>query len=232
MPSPASFSVCVSRWREQGLLRGLFGAGSRRARGGRDQYRGSTAPRLLAGAMVVLLVFTAFACTPSKGGNASASGAGVTHSPGAVTIPEGGQDPFLQCMLDAGWQLTQYNAAVSPPFYELSGPLPWDSAAVEREHACQSLQPNGGWPTDDEIVKIYYRWVDEYNCMVGLGYHPDPPPSVETFVASYRTGPWDPITGLNSWDWSYDEWARNRAKCTLEELPDPPLPTRLPGRDN
>jgi hypothetical protein len=200
-----------------------FGAGASHFHGTNGPHDRPRALRLLAFAAALALLCTAAACGAS-GGSTGSPGSGTTRtpgaiwSPGAVSIPTGALDPFLQRMVDAGWQILQYNPQVSPPFYELSGPTEMDSAAVASEVACQALQPNGGWPTDDEIRKIYYRDVDEYNCLVGLGYQPDPPPSVETYVDSYRTGPWEPIDGVGWSGWSYDEWARM--------IPDPPLPPR------
>ena len=52
----------------------------------------------------------------------------------------------------------------------------------ERSKQCYALRPAVPTMSDDEIRQTYNLWVGEYQCMVGLGYQPDPPPSVETFI--------------------------------------------------
>ena len=189
------------------------------------------ASRLLAGAAAVLLVCTAISCSPSRSGTPTTPGSGTASTPGAiwtpppVTIPTGGLDSFVQCMVNAGYKIIYYNAQASPLQYELSGPE-MTSELQARVHQCEALKPSFSWPSDDEIRAIYNRWVGEYQCLIGLGYQPDPPPSVETFVASYRTGPWDPTFGV-AWDgWSQAQLSQAKAKCTLEMLPYAATPQR------
>jgi hypothetical protein len=189
------------------------------------------ASRLLAGAAALLLVATAISCSPSHSGTPTAPGSGTASTraaiwtPPPVVIPTGGLDSFVQCMVNAGYKITYYNAQASPLQYELSGPEmnPELHARVEQ---CQALQPSTSWPSDDEIRQIYSRWVGEYNCLIGLGYQPDPPPSVETFTADYTMsnghGPWGPIDGTGWEGWSQAQYDQAKAKCTIEMLPDAP----------
>ena len=182
--------------------------------------------RLLAGAAAVLLVFAAVSCSPSRRSAPTAPGSG-TASPssairtaGAVAIPTGNLDAYAQCMVDAGWQITAVHSAPpgEPPGYEMTHPGQIDPEIRARTQQCYTLAPSPRWPSDAEIRVIYNRYVDEYHCLVGLGYQPDPPPSVETFVASYKTGPWSPIDGTGWESWSQAQYDAARAKCTIEML--------------
>jgi hypothetical protein len=76
--------------------------------------------------------------------------------------------------------------------------------------------------SDLEIRDIYYRWIEAYQCLVGLGYQPDPPPSVETFVANYKSldGPWLPISGIRTEQWTQAQYDEAKAKCTLDMFSD------------
>jgi hypothetical protein len=96
--------------------------------------------------------------------------------------------------------------------------------ALARRSKCEALLPSPEVFTDAEMKAVYYRWVDERNCLVALGYHPDPPPSVETLVASWRTGPWMPTDGVDIDHWTQPEYDRAKAKCTLESFTAEGLP--------
>jgi hypothetical protein len=114
------------------------------------------------------------------------------------------------------WQIKAVHAEMSPPGYEMIYPGQDDSDAQARTQQCYALMPSPAWPSDGEIRVIYNRWVGEYNCLVGLGYQPDPPPSVETFVASYKTDPWMPTNGVAWNTWSDAQLAQVKTKCTIE----------------
>jgi hypothetical protein len=127
-------------------------------------------------------------------------------------------------MVDAGWQIIAVHSTApgEPPGYDMTidmrGKDPQEVLA--RSHECQALQPSPRMLTDAEIREIYHRWVGEYQCLVSLGYHPDPPPSVEVFVASYNAGnhksPWMPIDGIDTDHWTQGQYDEAKAKCTLE----------------
>jgi hypothetical protein len=127
-------------------------------------------------------------------------------------------------MLALGWQITAvYTPAASgePAHYQFAHPDAIDPQELrERTKQCEALKPSPVPLTDQEIRDIYYRWVPEYQCLVGLGYQPDPPPSVETFVASWKTGPWLPIQGIATEQWSQAQYDEAKAKCTLDMFSD------------
>ena len=190
------------------------------------------ASRLLAGAAAVLLACTAISCgppgnstttaphsgTPTTPGSGTASTPGAIWTPEVVVIPTGNLDPYVQCMVDAGWKIIAIHAEMSPPGYDMTYPGQLNPEIQARTQQCKTLMPPTKWPSDDEIRQIYDRYVGEYQCLVGLGYQPDPPPSVEVFVATYKTGPWGPIDGTGWESWSQAQYDQARQKCTIEML--------------
>jgi hypothetical protein len=202
------------------------------------------ASRLLAGASALVLVLTAISCGPSgngtptapRNGSGTAPGASTTSTrgaiwtPGAVSIPTGNLPAYVQCMVDAGWQITAVYAEMSPPGYDMTHPGQLDPEMHARTEQCRALMPPTIWPSDAEIREIYKRYVDEYQCLIGLGYQPDPPPSVEVFTADFKMsnghGPWGPIDGTGWEGWSQAQLSQAKAKCTLEMLSDVANPQR------
>jgi hypothetical protein len=82
---------------------------------------------------------------------------------------------------------------------------------------CNALRPSDPPLSEGEIREIYDRWVGEYHCLIGLGYQPDPPPSVEKFVADWNgLGPWMPTDGIDTGHWTKAQYDEAKAKCTLE----------------
>lgn len=63
---------------------------------------------------------------------------------------------------------------------------------------------------------IYDRWVKERECLVDLGYHPTEPPTLETFISDWKTGPWDPLTGVDTGAWTDADYQAAKQACTLE----------------
>jgi hypothetical protein len=193
----------------------------------RGRQRGS---QLLAGAAAVLLVSTAISCSPALSGPSAPQVGGTLTSPTAIltqhviSIPTGAQDAFVRCMLALGWQVTAvYTPSTSgdASHYQFTHPNGVDPELLhEQTQQCQTLEPSPVAFTDDEIRQIYNRWVGEYKCLVGLGYQPDPPPSVETFVASWKTGPWMPIQGIATEGWGQAQYDEAKAKCTLDMFSD------------
>jgi len=178
----------------------------------RVRFRRLTLRRSLAGAAAVLLVCAAGSC------------GGTPASSGQVFIPTGDLSAYDQCMLDAGYQI-RGTSSVSPgesPAYLWY--LDTRGIDVEVAHAaraeCEALRPTPPPLTQAEIREIYDRWVGEYQCLIGLGYRPDPPPSVEVFVASYyanpKKGPWMPIDGVDVDHWTQGQYDEAKAKCSLE----------------
>ena len=167
-------------------------------------------------ATAILMVLT-MAC---GSGSPSARPSGTATAPGAISIPTGNLSAYYQCMLDAGWEITGVQSprpGESPNYmFQIKGDV--DEAKLQQ---CDALQPSHAPMTEAEIRETYDRWVGEYNCLIGLGYQPDPPPSVETFVAGWNTphqGPWMPIDGVDTDHWTQAQYDEAKAKCTLEFL--------------
>ena len=189
------------------------------------------ASRLLAGAAAVLLVATAISCSSSGNGTPTAPCSGTPTSPGsiwtghAVSIPTDQLDAYAQCMVNAGWQITAIRSTGpdEPPEYRFAAPSVTGQASYQelqdRSTHCETLRPTPRELTDDEIRGIYNRWVGQYQCLVGLGYQPDPPPSVEKFIVDWKgDGPWNPLAGVDFGTWTQTQLNEAKAKCTLDVL--------------
>jgi hypothetical protein len=167
--------------------------------------------RSLAGTAAVLL-FAAGAC------------GGTAVSSRQVSVPTGNLSAYDQCMLDAGYRIAG-TSSVSPGespvivWYLDTRGIDVDAARAARDR-CEAMRPTPPPLTDAEIRELYDRWVGEYQCLMGLGYQPDPPPSVEVFVASYyanpKKGPWMPIDGVDTDHWKQAQYDEAKAKCGLE----------------
>ncbi len=128
---------------------------------------------------------------------------------GGVTISDTRYPPAVHCMLDAGATVIE---VVGGYEFDMSGVQ--DPETTGRE--CSKLW-NPARKTDAELRDIYQQWLQDADCLRGLGYHPDDAPSFETFVADWRAdGPWMPIDGVNAFDWSPDEYAAAKSACGLD----------------
>jgi hypothetical protein len=139
-------------------------------------------------------------------------------SPG-ISIPAEQLPPDIRCLVEHGATIVEVKPPLisgDPPRYELTLDLP-PSEARRISVECQKLASPHPERTEAEIRAIYERWVNEYRCLLDLGYQPDPPPSVETFVAQWRgSGPWTPIDGIDVGAWSDDEYREAKSRCGLE----------------
>jgi len=198
-----------------------FGARSRPSGGGAQH--GRTARRLFAAAAALLLVAVAVSCGSSSGGTPEAP----RSSWAVISIPTG-QNGYVQCMLDLGWVITEI---VTPETeggvtgYGWTQPGVLDSGAWERSRDCQSLMPLIPTLSPDELHQLYGRWVGEYQCLIGLGYQPNPPPSEEAFVAAYgspKSGDhlWSPIDGVDTGHWTKAQYDEAKVECKLEFFSD------------
>jgi hypothetical protein len=70
--------------------------------------------------------------------------------------------------------------------------------------------------TTGELRVIYDRWVAERDCLTELGYRPAEPPSFEKFVSDWRTGPWNPLDGVDTSSWTDAQYRAAKERCTLE----------------
>jgi hypothetical protein len=206
-------------------------SGSRQRVGGRVRP-GQAGPRLLTAAMALLVAAAAVSCGTSTPSGPRNGPAGASSSWGIVSIPTGA-NAYVKCMRDAGWQLTEFSTPQRPggePGYGWIHPGPMDSAAWEVHAACSSIVPFMPTDSPDDIREMYNRWVGEYECLIGLGYRPDPPTSVEVFVASYLDAQagnaekhsywWWPLQGVDTDSWTKAQYDEARAKCTLENWSD------------
>jgi hypothetical protein len=138
-----------------------------------------------------------------------------------VIIPAASMHPFDRCMIDQGFEPIK---TFAPGVGDGRLVRTWRSTStgdpeldLARSEVCEPLLPKRPPLTEQEIRAIYARWVEEYECVVGLGWKPDPPPSVEKFVADWRTvGPWMPIDGVPTDVWSDAQYREAKERCTLE----------------
>lgn len=153
------------------------------------------------------------ACSPAPAPTGSPS-----PSPG-ISVPVEQLPADVRCLVEHGARIVEVKPPLvpgDPPRYELALDLPFEEArriSVE----CQKLASPHPTLSDAEIRAIYERWVAEYECLVGLGYQPVPPPSVETFIAGWRgSGPWSPIDGIDVGNWTDDQYQEAKERCGLE----------------
>ena len=206
----------------------MLGLGSGNGREAAVSRGRTIVSRLLVSGAAVLLLVSAGGCG-APGGQPSGT---PTRTPGAVSIPTDSLSAHDQCMLAAGFRISAVESGYpgEPPLNVFSSDPNMDpQEAQARTEQCNALLPPPHIPTDAEIRATYDRWVGEYNCLLSLGYQPDSPPSVETFVASYMssandTGPWMPIDGVDTDRWTQTQYDQAKAKCTLEFLTAEGLP--------
>ncbi len=142
----------------------------------------------------------------------------VVVSQGGVRIPIEDINPYGRCLLDNGFYIGEVHLSPVPgatPFYAYGFTIGEDEA-IEIAHACRDKYAPQHEPTEDEIREVYARWVDERECLIRLGYQPQEPPSVETFIQTYHTGPWMPIDGTGYTTWTYEEYSTAKIECGLE----------------
>lgn len=103
--------------------------------------------------------------------------------------------------------------------FEYTDPLnrPWNSM-MDDISACEDKQGPHPEKTEDEIRVVFDEYLDDYECLVELGYSPTRPPSFDTFLATWTTGPWMPIDGTNWNLWPYTEYLRVQETCDLTWL--------------
>ncbi len=135
-----------------------------------------------------------------------------------ISLPADRMPRDIQCLVDHGVRLIEVKPAEldgDPPSYRLESDLPADELRAVSEE-CNKLAPVTPERTVQELRVIYDRWIDERQCLVGLGHQPAEPPSFEKFVADWKTGPWDPIEGVDVSSWTDAEYAEAKNRCTLE----------------
>lgn len=121
----------------------------------------------------------------------------------------------VRCMVAHGATLVR----ILPPEFEGDKPghvleIPVARGDAVRE-ACNRFREPERELTVPRIRAIYDRWVHERNCLDSLGYRPVDPPSFETFLKTWKTGPWDPLNGVNTNAWSEAEYRTAKERCVL-----------------
>lgn len=165
--------------------------------------------------------FAALAIALMSGCGPVATPPEVTISPSPSTglsVPTGDVPQWVQCALDQGFWITRVDPPEidgDPPRYVLeSDYAPEEGMAIFTD--CRNRYAPYHEKTTEELRVIYDRWVDERDCLIGLGYRPAEPPSFETFVSDWRTGPWSPIDGVDTSSWTDAEYREAKDRCTLE----------------
>lgn len=170
-----------------------------------------TAAPLLLAAMSILL----------SAGCATVSPSPVTLGSG-ITVPSDELRPVDRCLFEAGFRATEVhparsgaNAAYSwhtTTFYN------WIAVGAQATGAamanCRDRFAPAIAKSPDELREIYDRWVLERLCLVSLGFAPRQPPSFYEFQASWTTGPWMPIDGVDFGSLGGEP----RDRCGLEML--------------
>lgn len=189
-------------------------------RGGARTRRGSRRPagrhyRLLAVPRAALLLLLVGACS---GGLPAGSPISTSSLGPGISIPTEELPPDTRCLIDHGFVLVAVLPPEIPgdaPGYKLASDLP-PAERVRIIKECRKLAPEPEQPTVDELRVIYDRWVAERECLKRLGYQPVEPSSFEKFVSDYRAGPWMPIDGVDTSNWTDAEYRRAKEECTLE----------------
>lgn len=174
----------------------------------------------MARALTVALVLGLFAGCTSQSST-------LTPVPSAaLSIPAYQYPADIQCLIDHGWRVVEVEPPQfegDPPSYqlEIGVDVYSDQERTNIIDLCDALVPPRPEKTDAEIGVIYERWLEERDCLIGLGYTPVEPPSFETFLADWKSesaaeSPWTPLDGVDTNAWNAAQYAGAKARCTLE----------------
>lgn len=174
----------------------------------------TASPRWDVSACVVLMAMLVGACGSSQ----------KTPAPTTIAVPQTARTPLDQCLIDAGFRPVKTRPPDSP-LNDQNRVLEWERTVpgdVKPETAfalmkeCNDRFVPERESTEAEIRTTYATWVDEYQCLVGMGYHPNQPPSAETFIDTWNTGPWMPIDGVPMETMAEARYREVKERCTLE----------------
>lgn len=156
-----------------------------------------SAVRRLAFPVAVGLMLAVGSCTPADEHpsrlDEQASSAGTPNRAAEAGTHAEYMDRMYDCLREQGLRV---NEDIDPPEVEASG---FEEAIA----ACEALlgPPPAPVPlTDEEITSIYRQLIDAANCLEGAGHTISDPPSIESFIETYRLsfqgGPmaWDPFS--------------------------------------
>jgi hypothetical protein len=132
-------------------------------------------------------------------------------------VYDGPRDEYIPllaaCLREHGW----------PAEIRADGGLSVDSLADDQRQAfmaargeCEaeigSLPPAP--PLDEEQIRQRYEFLlGARQCLIDLGYPISDPPTVETFIETYATGPWSPFNDLADQTTSEHEWLEANERC-------------------
>lgn len=185
---------------------------AQRGQRGQPRSQATALPAAFTRVAWTFIGFVVLACSP-----ATAPSTPLSPSAG-VSIPVEQLPPNIRCLVEHGARIIEVQPPLrpgAPPRYVLSLDLPLDEARKISEE-CNKLRSPSPPLSEAEIRETYERWVTEYECLVELGYRPDPPPSVEKFIADWQTGPWDPLQGIDTGDWTDAQYQEAKDRCGLE----------------
>lgn len=175
--------------------------------------------RAIARVLLVAIAAIIVACGPSPRASPDSSGEPTNGTAPEVSIPASQVDANTKCLLDHGFKLVGTSfpgGSGAPPAYEVSTEGLTAAEASQAASDCAQFAPSPRVLSDVEIRVVYDRWVRERECLIGLGYHPTEPPTFETFISDWNTGPWDPLMGVDTGAWTDAEYQAAKKACTLE----------------
>lgn len=158
------------------------------------------------------IAFALAGCGPATGSEEPSPSASPSSG---VAFPAEELPAEIRCMVGHGATLVR----ILPPQFEGDEPgyqlaVPATRADAVRQ-ACDRFREPDRKLTVAETRAVYDRWVGERNCLVELGYRPVEPPPFEIFLATWKTGPWDPLNGVDTNAWSDAEYRTAKERCVL-----------------
>lgn len=185
--------------------------------GGRVRAEQDSRPRWYT-VLSVACALTAGACGGLSVTDPPAASPGPPTPSTVDATPTEAVPAYVRCALDQGFRIVAVKPPLlpgDPPFFQLTSNLPaMDGARILAD--CRARFAPYHEKTIAELRIVYDRWVRERECLVSLGYAPALPPSFERFTASWQTGPWMPIDGVDPASWTPARLAEAKQKCTLE----------------
>jgi hypothetical protein len=154
--------------------------------------------------VVVLMLLVACSTTP------------VSSSPSqalpVVTTDEDFLEAVSRCLRDAGWK-AEVGEDGDSMSVDVSGEQ--REAFIKAQSECEAAVGKPGPPAvlgESEIRDRYAFLLEARQCLLDLGYAISEPPSVDTFIESWATGPWSPYLEVADMT-TQQEWQEANDKC-------------------
>lgn len=96
---------------------------------------------------------------------------------------------LIACVRAAGFVVVEEDDGSGPSFY-VDAPVEQQPAADAATNTCRADlgDPGSGLPpTADQVSSLYDFYLDQRDCLIGMGHPVDEPPSRETFIATYNS---------------------------------------------